>query len=486
MNAPVKRRRIRVATVAVAVIGTLLAACTTGREDAVAKATLSPVAGAAGIGDSYFPVDGNGGYDVLHYTVNDTMRLTQGTLTGSTTISARATKDLSSFSVDLLLTVSGVTVNGERASYSRPSAHEVRIRPKAPIASGSTFTVVVGHHGTPGALTWGGERSWFGNSHEVVAINEPHIAPWWFAANDHPRDKATFDITVRVRRGNQVISNGSLVSTHRTTDWTTYHWREAQPMATYLAFFAAGGFTVEHGKTSHGTPYLIAVSRQLRATQQQAALTLMRRTSAVQGWLEDRLGTYPFPVTGGVVTSHRTGFALENQTRPVYPYLGSGAEWMLAHELAHQWFGDSVSVHSWKDIWLNEGFATYMETWWDHRQAANQPKAMQEWLDFQWETYAEGSDFWDVPIADPGVPHLFGDEVYQRGAMALQALRNRIGDADFKTLLRTWPVRHRNGNASTADLIALAEEISGEDLDGFFQHWLYDAQRPAKTIENGL
>ncbi|WP_182920246.1 M1 family metallopeptidase [Nocardioides cavernaquae] len=478
--------RSRVATAAAAAFVTLLAACTTAGEDASAQETPSPVNGAAGIGDRYFPADGNGGYDVTHYAINDTMRLRAGTLSGTTKITARATQDLASFSVDLLLTVTGVTVNGAAASYSRPNRHEVRIRPKSPIPAGKTFTVVVGHQGTPGSISWEGERSWFGNEREVVAINEPHIAPWWFAANDHPRDKATFDIAVRVRRGNQAISNGSLVSTTRTPNWTTYRWRMAQPMTTYLAFFAAGRFIVERGRTAHGTPYLIAVSQQLGDAQQRSALALMRRTSVVQGWLEDRLGTYPFPVTGGVVTSHRTGFALENQTRPVYPYLGSDADWLVAHELAHQWFGNSVTLESWKDIWLNEGLATYMETWWDNRREADQPAALQDWLEFQWETYANGSDFWQVKIGDPGTKSLFGDEVYQRGAMAVQALRHRIGETDFNAVLRTWVTRHRNGNAAIADFTALAEEISGEDLDGFFQHWLYDTQRPAHTEENGF
>jgi aminopeptidase N len=480
------RTRIRAATAAAAVVVTLLAACTTGGEDAAAKTLMTPVNGADGIGDPYYPADGNGGYNVSNYAINDTMRLATGVLTGSTKITARANQDLASFSVDLLLSVTTVTVNGAPASYSRPNRHEVRIRPRSPIPAGSAFTVVIGHRGTPGTLSWGGEHSWFGNTSEVVAVNEPHIAPWWFAANDHPRDKATFNITVRVRRGNQVISNGDLVSTSRTPDWTTYRWHEGQPMATYLAFFAAGQFTVERGRTARGTPYTIAVSRQLRDSQQKAALALMRRTSTVQGWLENRLGPYPFTSTGGLVTSHRTGFALENQTRPVYPYLGGGAEWLLAHELSHQWFGDAVTVKNWKDIWLNEGLATYMETWWDNRQAADQPKALQDWLEFQWETYAAGSDFWDVKIGDPGTVHLFGDEVYQRGGMAVQALRHRIGEADFNRLLRTWVTRHRNGNASIADFIALADEISGEDLGPFFQHWLYDAQRPAHTTENGF
>jgi aminopeptidase N len=474
--------------VSVAVMA-LLAGCSDTGGGAAARTPSThraAVNGARGIGDKYFPADGNGGYDVTHYAIDDTMVLSTGTLSGTTTLTARATTELASFSVDLLLEVTSVTVNGKPASYSRPDRHEVRIRPRTPIVAGRTFTVVVGYRGTPDEISWGGERSWFGNHHEVVAINEPHIAPWWFAANDHPRDKATFDITIRVPRGNQVISNGSLAATRRADEWTTFQWREEQPMATYLAFFAAGRFAIERGTTPQGTPYLLAVSRQFSEARQRVGLTRLRRTSEVEGWLEERLGPYPFPVIGGLITSHPTGFALENQTRPVYPFLGPDSGWMITHELAHQWFGDSVSVESWKDIWLNEGFATYLETWWDNRNAEDEPAAMQDWLEFQWETYARGADFWDLPIGEPGAEHLFDDEVYQRGAMVVQALRHRIGEADFSTLLHTWLTQHRDGNVAIADFTALAEEVSGEDLDGFFQHWLYDAQRPAHTTENGF
>jgi len=472
------RRRL----VALVATGCLLAGATSA---STALGTTAPTAGADGIGDPYFPQDGNGGYDVVHYGIRDTMRTSSGLLTGTTTITARATKALSRFNLDLLLRVTGVTVDGRSAAWSRPNRHELQVTPATPIAAGQRFTVRVAHRGYPGSITWGGERSWFGNASEVVAMNEPHIAPWWFAANDHPRDKASYDIRIRVPRGQQVVANGRLMSRRTAGDWTTFHWSAADPMASYLAFFAAGRFTLEHGTTPSGVYYTLAVSRRLDPPSHKLALQLMRRTPTVQTWLEARLGRYPFRTSGGLTTSLPTRFALENQTRSTYPFLGGReADSIVAHELAHQWFGDSVSLRAWRDIWLNEGLAQYMETWWDHRGWSNPPRAMKTWLCDTYDDY--GAEFWDLTIGAPGPARLFREEVYVRGAMTVQALRNRIGDADFRTLLRTWVSRHRYGNATTGQFEALAEQLSGVQLDGFFDAWLRTADAPAPTTANGL
>jgi aminopeptidase N len=314
-------------------------------------------------------------------------------------------------------------------------------------------------------------------------MGQPHIAPWWSPANDHPRDKATFDLHVRVPRGREAVSNGRLVGRDVGRDSTSWHWRSRQPMAPYLAFFAAGDFRLERG-TAGDTPYVLAVSERLTAAQQRRALALMRRTPRVLAWLEHRLGDYPFDSTGGLTTSLRPGFALENQTRPTYPYVGGpGQDWLVAHELAHQWFGDAVSVHGWRDIWLNEGIATWLELLWDHNRGFASP---QGWLEASWESRAADASFWSLTIADPGPNRLFDDAVYERGAMTVQALRHRLGGEAFGILLRRWVAERRHGTGSTEDFTALAEEVSGQELTGFFDAWLRTPDRPAATVENGL
>jgi len=448
-----------------------------------AAEAATPTAGGAGIGDPYFPTDGNGGYDVVHYDIHDSYRIDTHRLFGWTAVTARATKDLSSFHLDFLLSVDAVKVDGARAAFARPSRHELVVSPAEPIPAGTVFRVRVAYHGDPSATVWPRKHGLFADDHEVMATNEPHIAPWWFPANDHPRDKARFDITVKVPPGNKVIANGRLVKAVYGKRWTSWHWTARDPMATYLAFFAGGRFTVERG-VDNGLPWTIAVSRRLPTREHRQSLELMRTTPRVVSWLASQLGHYPFEVTGGVTTSLSRNFALENQTRPTYDaWGGAGAIGVVVHEQAHQWFGDSVAIRSWSDIWLNEGFASFMGVRWDETHG---DPAAQWWLQRTYRDFPADDEIWTVPPGAPGKAYIFSRSVYTRGAMTLQALRHRIGDADFWPLLRTWASQRRNGNGSVRDFTALAEQVSGEDLGGFFKAWLFTRAKPAATADNGL
>ena len=184
------------------------------------------------------------------------------------------------------------------------------------------------------------------------------------------------------------------------------------------------------------------------------------------------------------MTSLPVAFALENQTRPTYPVLAGPSPGLMAHELAHQWFGDSVSVSSWRDIWLNEGFAQYLQTYYSTEVVGGH--SMQDWLVSTYDTFAPEAGFWKLSIDDPGPERLFDGAVYARGSMAVQALRHRIGDVAFWTLLRTWVSQRAYGNGSVADFEALAASISGQDLTAFFDAWLSAQVVPAKTAANGL
>jgi aminopeptidase N len=445
--------------------------------------SAAPVDGASGIGDPYWPLDGNGGIDVATYKISNRYALETKRLSGRTTIELTATHDLASFSLDFLLDVSRVRVDGEKARFAKTDGgHELRITPARPLLAGSRHTVVVSYADRPARHSYAGERNWLASKHEVVTMNEPHMAPWWFPANDHPLDKAVVDVRIRVPNGREVISNGKLRDREVGKRSTQWHWRADEPMVPYLAFFAAGDFAIEKG-THRGLPWLVAVSERLGERDQAASMRLMRKTPTVVAGLEKDLGDYPFSVVGGITTGLNPGFALENQTRPTYPAVGASATSLVVHELAHQWFGDDIAVERWSDIWLNEGFATFMEWRWTETHGGRSAAAI---LRSYYDNVDASSDFWQVVVGDPGADKVFDGAVYGRGAMTLQALRNRVGDQVFWQVVRTWLREQRGGNGSTAEFEELAARMSSQDLGAFFDAWLRTPAKPAATADNGL
>ncbi len=210
-----------------------------------------------------------------------------------------------------------------------------------------------------------------------------------------------------------------------------------------------------------------------------AAGSLARQPEII-GFLAGVFGPYPFSAAGGIVVDAAgLGFALETQTRPIYspvfftdPLSGDN---VVVHELAHQWYGDSLAVAEWRDIWLNEGFATYAEWLWNEREGLGTPD---ETFDILMGAINADSPFWDLTIGDPGPDLLFDGRVYTRGAMTLHALRRAVGDDAFFRVLRRWADLQRGGNVTTGELVALAERISGQQLDELFEAWLYTPEKP--------
>jgi aminopeptidase N len=453
---------------------------------AVAGSLLAvpPTAAAqSGIGDDYFPEAGNVGYDVRHYAINVRYHPANGELSGVTTVRLAPTSRLKSFTFDLLLRADSVRIDGVGASFTQ-SKHELTIRPGSPLPKGQVVAVAVRYHGKPSQIGYRGERPFERTGTGAIAVGEPAIAAWWFPSNDHPCDKARFSVALTVPRGYEGVSNGRLLGHRDNGPTSTWRWKVSSPMATYLAFAAFGQYDLQRGVTAAGTPYVYAWEQGL-GTAARPARRSLRFTPRAVGFLEQQWGAYPFTSIGGVVPDVALGYALENQTRPVYGrdmFDFGVARSLVVHELAHQWFGDRVSLRRWKDIWLNEGFATYSEWLWEAHQDGRTP---QQQLMRLYRLFEPTNPFWLLKIGDPGPARLFDDAVYDRGAMTVQALRNRVGSHKFFVIAKRW-THGGNGLGTTHELRRLAEQASGEDLGAFFRHWLYVGAKPARTAQNGF
>ncbi|MET7474427.1 M1 family metallopeptidase [Streptomyces sp. NPDC005648] len=434
--------------------------------------------GAPGIGDPYYPYYGNGGYDVSHYDLRLQYQPATDELAGTATILARTTQDLSSFDLDFLLDVSEVRVNGAKASFATSGQHELVVTPKTPLDEGTPITVVVRYSGVPSTKSAYGFDTWHRTPDGAVAADEPEAAWWWFPSNDHPLDKATYDVSVAVPDGTQVISNGLLQSTSSKLGWTRYNWRENKPQATYLATLAIGRFDITTSTSEGGVPVVNAYSKDL-GDNDGAARASVERTGELVDWLSGYFGPYPFSSAGGYVPNTTTGYALETQTRVYYSpkqFANGSNTSVVVHELAHQWYGDSVSLKGWKDIWINEGFARYAQWLWSEHEGEG---TAQELADYVYASHPADDAFWTVKPGDPGPDDQFDIAVYDRGALAVQALRNTVGDDTFFAILKGWPREHAYGNASVADFEAYAEKVSGKSLGALFDTWLFQPSRPA-------
>jgi aminopeptidase N len=302
----------------------------------------------------------------------------------------------------------------------------------------------------------------------AFVVGEPQGSPAWYPVNDNPRDKATFDFRITVPAGLTAVANGVLVSNATTGGTTTWVWQESDLMAPYLATATVGRFDLTVSTTA-GIPTYVAVDPQLPKGQ-----VLTKLPEAVQ-FLTSIYGPYPFTAVGAIVDSAKVvGYSLETQTKPVFDRMPDEAT--LVHELSHMWFGDSVTLTTWPDIWLHEGFATWSEWIWSERQGN---KSAAQRFKQLYNNPAQDTVFWAPPVASPGSPALlFNGTVYDRGAMTLEALREKIGDTAFFRLLANWAARNRQGNVTTEQFVALAEQESGLDLDHFFDVWLYQPDKP--------
>jgi aminopeptidase N len=429
--------------------------------------------GSDGLGDPMFPLAGNGGYHVSNYSLTLDYTPSGNRLVGTAVITAHATQNLSRFDLDFRMqnSVTRLLVNGVESSFAYADTQELVITPASGLVQGKTFTVTVDYAGEPLVVTDPDTsiEGWVPTDDGAFVVNEPQGSPGWYPVNDNPRDKATFDFRVTVPDGLTVMANGVLVSQTNANGKATWFWRESDPMAPYLATTTLGKFDLTTS-TTDGIPTYVAVDPQLAKGQ-----VLSKLPDAVR-FYSSIYGPYPFNAVGAIVDSAKVvGYSLETQTKPNFPTVPDEAT--LVHELSHMWFGDSLTLRTWPDIWLHEGFATWSEWIWSEHEGN---KSAHQWFEQLYNTPAQDTVFWGPAVADFTDPALlFNGTVYYRGGMTLQALREKIGDVAFFNLLRTWATQNRYGTVTTPEFIALAERISGQDLTQFFKVWIYQSDKPA-------
>ncbi len=460
--------------VAVILLAVALCGCDGGR------GVSAHLQGAVGVGDPYYPRAGNGGYDVVSYEIAMAIDPSTGTISGSTTIEAVILEELGSFSLDYAgPEITSVTVNGATVGFRR-DRDKLIITPAERSASGQTLLVKVAYSGRPGTLT---ERQpypmgWQQKGRVSYTLDEPLGAATWFPVNDHPSDKAVYTFRLTVPMPYVAAANGVLVDTEELGTGRTFVWEMRQPLAGYLAAVSVDEYVIVESVAPNGVPIRDFFAKGLV----EAAQAAFCRTGEVLSFFSELFGPYPFEAYGVVVPSVETGAAMENQTLSLFgrdvlehrmsdPLVGAV---YLSHELAHQWFGNSVTISGWQDIWLNEGFATYASWLWlehDHGPATLAAMVEESLLMLRKEAHK--------PPGDPSIDELFGVSVYRRGALTLHALRLTVGDDVFFEILREWVGRYRYGNVTTGDFVALAHEkaraanVSSEVLRGLFEAWLY-------------
>jgi aminopeptidase N len=394
---------------------------------------------------------GNPGYHVRHYDLE---------------LAAVAAEPLPAIALDLgPFTVDWLKVDDRPARWTHRGG-KLRVRFGRTIPAGAEFTVLLRYAGRPVPVRtrhWG-ELGWDELADGVIVASQPVGAPSWFPCNDDVSDKATFRLGLTVP-GDYTVVAGGVLADHAPAGGTT-RWEYVQdaPTAPYLATVQIGRYE----RLSLGSGQHAAVPRaRLRAFRHDFA-----RQAEMMALFTDLFGPYPFAEYGVVVTEDELEVPVEAQGLSIF-----GAnhvdgrrtfERLVAHELAHQWFGNSVGLAHWRDIWLNEGFATYAEWLWAERSGGRPASTSATLSRAHLATEPQ-----DLAIGEPAARDMFDDRVYQRGALTLHALRSTVGDRAFFALLREWTTTYRHATATTDDFRTLAARHTNIDLSPLFRDWLY-------------
>lgn len=426
--------------------------------------------------DPYLPGVGNFGYRASRYELALDYKVAINRLEGTVSITAVALASLRSFSLDLSasLRVSKVTVNGKPPKDFRTSGNKLNISLAAPLPPGAAFTVTIRYAGSPKPLrTPWGEVGFEELEEGVLVAGQPNGASSWFPCDDHPSSKASYRIQISAESPYLVLSNGELVSKRARAGRTTWTFELPEPTATYLITLQIGPYvSVEYPKAP--VPMRAVLPARLKrnfAVDFDKQPQMMRLFTKLFG---------PYPLSSGytvVITDDALEIPLEAQGVSIF---GANhcdgtrdSERLVAHEMAHQWFGNSVTIRHWRDIWLQEGFACYAEWLWSENagglSAADLAKRYHRKLTSSPE---------NLLLADPGPADMFDDRVYKRGALTLHVLRGELGDANFFALLQDWTTRYRHSTVVTDDFVGLAAKYADTSLRWLWDAWLFSLPVP--------
>lgn len=426
--------------------------------------------------DPYIPGNGNFGYRVSRYELDLEYKVNSNRLSGSATITAATLASLKTFSLDLshALSVSKVSVNGRRPESFRTSHDKLHVTLAAALPAGAALKIDVRYAGNPRPL-----RSLWGSvgfeelTNGALVAGQPNGAASWFPCDDHPSSKASYRIAISTDNPYRAIANGELTSKRTRAAMTTWTYEQAEPTSTYLVTLQIGMYD-SHRMTKTPVPMTAVLPARLRhhfdhdfAHQPQMMKLFVKRFG-------------PYPLASGytvVVTDDDLEIPLEAQGISIF---GANhcdgkrtAERLIAHELAHQWFGNSVTVRRWRDIWLHEGFACYAEWLWS--EEAGGPSADERARSYHRRLKDSPQN---LLLTDPGPADMFDDRVYKRGALTLHALRGTIGDENFFALLQDWTSRYRHSTAVTDDFTGLAANHAEVSLRTLWDRWLYSKDVP--------
>jgi aminopeptidase N len=432
-------------------------------------------------GDRRYPALGSADIDVAEYDVTLGYDEEHGSLTGSVTITGALRNPTDQVALD----ARGPRISNVRDADSGALEFE-QVEGELIVAlgeaqrAGTAFAITVefeasipergSFYDRAGLFVGASERGFW-------SVNEPDGTSTWMPVNDHPTDKAAWTFTITVPDDLAAIANGRLVDSAESGGRGTWTWEQREPMASYLVLLMVGDYAVHDGGTSTTGVELDHAAAADDADELEPYLSVVDRQLT---FFEELFGPYPFDRYGLAIADSMPGLAMETQGLPLFSSgdldgsLGQLQHLLLAHELAHQWFGNAVSPAQWDDIWLNEGFATYAQWLWLDAERLIE-------LDESAEQALRASSSGGGPVSDPD--ELFGAVSYNAGGATLHALRLTIGDDAFFEGARAWVADHLDSAATTDDFQATMEAAGGVDLDAFFAEWVHAEQRPSKFPE---